>query len=385
MLVLSHLRWDFVFQRPQHLMTRFAKHQRVFFWEEPVFGADAAHVAVHERENGVRVLVPQLPHGLDAEGVNDALAQLLEQTLVAMGISQFVAWYYTPMALQFTKQTRKFVPQLTVYDCMDVLTGFKFAPAELPALERELATKADLMFTGGQSICDAKRADYPMHPRLFCFPSSIDRAHFAQGRTPQPLPADLEAIPQPRLTYIGVIDERMDLVLLAAIADSRTDCHVVLVGPVVKIDPNEIPQRPNIHLLGGKSYTELPQYLAHTDVALMPFALNEATKHISPTKTPEYLAAGVPVVSTAIQDVVRPYGEQGLVHIGRTYDEFCNHIAAALNQRDDRAWLQRVDTFLALNSWDLTQQAMVELMVRELQGRSSSHVISTPSATSLAA
>jgi UDP-galactopyranose mutase len=196
---------------------------------------------------------------------------------------------------------------------------------------------------------------------VHAFPSSVDVAHFATARRPLPDPADQAAIAHPRLGFFGVVDERMDLELLAAVADARPDWQLVIVGPVVKIDPASLPRRPNLHFLGGKLYTELPTYLANWDVALMPFARNESTRFISPTKTPEYLAAGKPVVSTSIRDVVRPYGDLGLVRIADTPEDFVRACEAALTE-DRATWLPRVDSHLATMSWDNTWAGMKALL-----------------------
>ncbi|XHX81205.1 MAG: glycosyltransferase [Stenomitos frigidus ULC029] len=240
------------------------------------------------------------------------------------------------------------------------LSAFKGAHPELQTRESHLFTLADLVFTGGRSLYEAKQHQ---HHSVHAFPSSIEAAHFAQARTAIVEPADQASIPHPRLGFYGVVDERMDLDLLNGIAEARPDWHLVIIGPVVKIDPATLPNHPNIHYLGGKSYQELPSYLAGWDVALLPFARNESTRFISPTKTPEYLAAGKPVVSTSIRDVVRPYGEEELVHIADTVPEFVAAIATALDQtQTNDAWLNRVDTFLSQNSWDLTWQAMNNLI-----------------------
>jgi glycosyltransferase involved in cell wall biosynthesis len=180
-----------------------------------------------------------------------------------------------------------------------------------------------------------------------------------------PEPKDQARIPHPRLGFFGVIDERMDIDLVGAAADLRPDWQFVMIGPVVKIDPATLPKRPNIHWLGGKSYADLPRYLAGWDVGFMAFAMNEATRFISPTKTPEFLAAGVPVVSTPINDVVRPYGEKGLVEIAATAQEVVQK-AEALLARPKEAWLQRVDRHLAAGSWDKTWAAMQRLMASAL-------------------
>ena len=131
----------------------------------------------------------------------------------------------------------------------------------------------------------------------------------------------------------------------------------MLLGPLAKIEAAVIPDRPNVHLLGAKPYAELPAYLSHWDVAMLPFARNDATRFISPTKTPEYLAAGRPVVSTSIPDVVTPYGELGLVHIADDPDAF---VAASRRTRrvDREAWLSGVDGYLAGRSWEATFAAM---------------------------
>ncbi len=357
LVCLSHLRWDFVYQRPQHLMNRCAAGRRVFFVEEPIFDEGPLRLEVSERDCGVRVAVPRLPEGLTSEVARDAAQQCLVERLMAdYGVRDFVLWYYTPMALRFTRHLR---PLATVYDCMDELSAFKGASPLLRSLEQELLTRADLVFTGGQSLYEAKR---DRHPRVYAFSSSIDRAHFARARDDSAAdPADQASMPRPRLGFFGVIDERFDAELLDAVARLRPDWQFVMIGPVVKIDPASLPRRPNIHYLGMKSYEELPRYLAGWDVALLLFARNESTRFISPTKTPEYLAAGKPVVSTSIRDVVRPYGEQGFVRIADTPEEFVGACEAAMGE-DAAARVERVDAFLAETSWDRTWRQMSDLI-----------------------
>jgi UDP-galactopyranose mutase len=266
-------------------------------------------------------------------------------------------WYYTPMFLGFTSHLAS---RLVVYDCMDELSAFKGAAPEMKAKEAELLRRAELVFTGGQSLYEAKKET---HPKVYCLPSSIDFKHFSQARTWKSEPVDQQSIPSPRLGYFGVIDERMDLELLAALAVAHPEWQLVMVGPVVKIDPASLPRRDNIHYLGMKSYKELPAYLAGWDVALLPFALNESTRFISPTKTPEYLAGGRPVVSTPITDVVRPYGERGLIRVGSTPEEFIAEVEASLQASAHyAAWLRQVDKFLHNNSWDNTWNRMYKLI-----------------------
>jgi UDP-galactopyranose mutase len=364
LVCLSHLRWDFVYQRPQHLLTRFANERRVFFFEEPIFVDGPMHLEVSQRECGVWVVRPQLPKELASEEALGGILRIMIDRLFAdHKIDAHLLWFYTPMACNWTRHLK---PLAVIYDCMDELSAFKGASPVLKQREAELFTRADLVFTGGQSLYEAKR---DQHANVYAFPSSIDAPHFAQARSIDTDPADQSDIPHPRLGFFGVIDERMDLELLDAVARARPLWHQVIVGPVVKIDESSLPRRSNIHYLGGKSYAELPSYLAGWDVALLPFARNESTRFISPTKTPEYLAAGCPVVSTSIRDVVRPYGQNGLVHIADTPDEFVAAIEAAMTG-DHAVRLREVDAFLSQTSWDRTWKRMTELIEDVVTARS---------------
>jgi len=368
LVCFSHLRWDFVFQRPQHLLSRCAKTRRVFYVEEPHFGADEPKLEVRVDGNNVHVVVMHLPDGLTEEEAVSCQRVLLQSLFTTHNVQEYVQWFYTPMALPLADALPP--PLSCLYDCMDELSAFKGAPPALCERERELLRRANVVFTGGQALYEAKRH---LHPNIHAFPSSVDREHFGKARQNLPDPADQAGIPHPRLGFFGVIDERMDLALVEQVALLRPDWHLVMVGPVVKIDEGDLPRLPNIHYLGGKSYAELPNYVSGWDVALMPFAKNDATRFISPTKTPEYLAAGKPVVSTSIRDVVRPYSVQGLAHIADTPSDFVAACESCLREPHDR-WLRRVDAFLARLSWDRTWAAMEDLMrraVRENGGRDS--------------
>jgi glycosyltransferase involved in cell wall biosynthesis len=356
LICLSHLRWDFVYQRPQHLLSRFAKERNVYFFEEPIYGDEPTRLDVSRREDNLFVLVPHISHADRAQrSIAEIQQAMLDGFIRSENIHDFVLWFYTPMAMDFASHLE---PLATVFDCMDELSAFKFAPPELIENERKLLEKADVVFTGGQSLYEAKR---DKHANVFAFPSSIDVKHFNQAREIAEEPADEKQLPHPRLGYCGVIDERMDIDLLGQMANARPDWHFVMIGPVVKIAEEDLPRQANIHYLGGKNYNDLPAYLSGWDVALMPFAMNESTKYISPTKTPEYLAAGLPVVSTPIRDVVRPYGEQGLVQIASTAGEFVAACEKALEENMfDR--LQKADEFLSHNSWDKTFGEMSRLI-----------------------
>ena len=349
LVCFSHLRWDFVYQRPQHLLSRAARTRRVIFIEEPIHDVARPCLDTRRDESGVLIVTPHLPHDAGAMHIRT----LLDFFLSTNGIHDFVAWYYTPMALEFSRHLR---PAATIYDCMDELSAFAGAPADIREKERDLLARADLVLTGGRSLYEAKRA---LHGNVQECPSSVDVSHFALARQPLPEPADQEGIPKPRIGFFGVLDERLDLDLLGNIAQLSPGWQFVMVGPVAKIDPGRLPSRPNIHYLGSKSYKELPGYIAGWEVAMLPFARNEATRFISPTKTPEYLAAGRPVVSTSIPDVVRPYGEEGLARIADTPELFVEAIRAALCDRASR-WLPRADAFLSGNSWDATWSRIAE-------------------------
>ncbi|MBC1221747.1 UDP-galactopyranose mutase [Nostoc sp. UCD121] len=361
---LSHLRWNFVYQRPQHLLSRCAQGKRVFFIEEPIFSEEPlARLDINEDSNGVVVVVPHLPQGLSEEARNADLQVLINNLFAEHNINKYICWYYTPMAIAFTRHLQ---PQAVVYDCMDELSAFQGASPTLKNYEAELFSRADLVFTGGQSLYESK---VNQHPNVYAFPSSVDVPHFGQARNVQE-PEDQAHIPHPRLGFFGVIDERMDIELLAGIAEARPDWHLVIIGPVVKIDPANLPQHENIHYLGGRDYKQLPAYLAGWDLAMLPFARNESTRFISPTKTPEYLAAGRPVVSTSIRDVVRPYGESKLVRIADTVSEFVTAAEQAM-QEDTPAseWLSRVDVFLEKISWDRTWASMMKLIDSAIAAR----------------
>ena len=360
LICFSHLRWHFVTQRPQHLLSLAAKEGRVFYWEEPVWhsagelplkseGRLGSHLEIIAEQENLWVVRPHITWGIDFE---DGQRALLDEFTTLFGIERFISWYYTPMALGFSTHLASL---LVVYDCMDELKNFNNPPPQLAQREAELLTKADVVFTGGTSLFEAKRTQ---HSNVHLFPSSIDVPHFAQATNGSlSEPADQAPIAHPRAGFFGVVDERFDTSLLSAVAGLRPEVHFVILGPVVKIDPATLPQAPNVHYLGVKSYVELPSYLAGWDVALLPFALNDSTKFISPTKTPEYLAAGKAVVSTPIRDVVKSYGDAGLVAVAGTPQAFAEAIDHAL-QPPPVGWRSAVSAKLAESSWRSTWKSM---------------------------
>ncbi len=362
LVCVSHLRWDFVFQRPQHLMLRAAKGRKVVYFEEPIF-KDGQTPDLHLHwDDQVLIATPLLPTDLDEVQVGRFNRQMLDGLLAGQSIKHFVLWVYTPMALSYLEGLKV---QAVVYDCMDELANFRFAPPTLRLREQQLFEKADVVFTGGMSLYEAKCAQ---HPNVHCFPSSVEVSHFAKARRLLPEPRDMQNLRHPRVGFYGVIDERMDLELLQSCSQALPEVEFVIVGPIAKINPADLPQSPNLHFLGQKSYNELPSYLGHWDVAMLPFAINESTRFISPTKTPEYLAAGKPVVSTAIKDVVRPYGDEGVVYIAQNQEEFCGHIRKALYD-DQRQRRFKADAMVQKMSWDNTWEAMERQLERAIEAK----------------
>lgn len=342
LVCFSHLRWDFVYQRVQHLIGRAAQHYRVTFWEEPLYTNEPGHrLATRISPEGVMVVQPIMPWGTDAVAVQ---RQMLDEVIQARAIADPVLWYYTPMALAFSDHL---TGHPLIYDCMDELSAFAGAETDLPERERELMRRAALVFTGGLSLFEAKRTQ---HEAVFAFPSGVDLAHFMPARHGLAEPADQVAIGSPRIGFFGVLDERLDRDLLGAAAALRPDWHFVLIGPLSKLDADELPSAPNLHYLPPKDYEELPAYIAHWDVAMLPFALNDATRFISPTKTPEYLAAGCPVVSTPVADVARNWGDSACVTIAGDAEAFMAG-ADALRTLPP-GWSSEMDARLAEMSWD---------------------------------
>jgi glycosyltransferase involved in cell wall biosynthesis len=358
LIVFCHLRWDFVFQRPQHLMTRLAEHYKIVLVEEPIFHEGQAHLAKRDVAPNITVVQPHT--AIHAPGFHDDQLPTLE-TLLAEGElvpegEKPVVWFYTPMALPLLKA---FDPALVIYDCMDELAAFKNAPKQLLQRESALLNIADLCFTGGPSLYESKRE---RHANAHCFSSSVDAKHFQQAQNRDNSHPDQASVPHPRLGFYGVIDERFDTDLIKQVAAARPDWQIVLVGPVVKIDPKDLPQAANIHYMGQRNYDDLPKFLAGWDVCLLPFALNESTKFISPTKVLEYMAAELPSVSTPITDVKVPYGD--VVAIADTPEKFIAACERMLNMTEDQqaALKERMRAIVANTSWDKTAQTMHHLI-----------------------
>lgn len=367
---ISHLRWDFVWQRPQHLLSRLARQRRVLLVEEPMTNTTITEPYLEIRPNAqtpnltvVRLIQPAeqdywIGHG-DARTQTN-YNRMLQDYLQAEEYIDPILWMYTPMGLDFVETINH---SLLIYDVMDQLSAFNGAPPDLLEREKQLLRRADLVFTGGVSLY---RDKLPFNTNTHLFPSGVEVEHFARATQPGAfeLPEDLSEINYPILGYYGVIDERMDLDLLKQLAEARPEWQIVLLGPVVKIDPASLPQTPNLHYLGMKSYEQLPAYLAHFDLALVPFAMNEATRYLSPTKTLEYLAAGKPVVSNPIHDVVELYGE--VVRIAYSPEEFVSQAEAALNQ-DPPIQQAKIQELLSRYTWDSIANEMGQIIEQQLK------------------
>ena len=356
LIVFCHLRWDFVFQRPQHLMTRLAEHYRILFVEEPVYDAGQAHLKKTAVAPNITVCQPHT--GIQAPGFHDDQIPTL-QTLLADLVPEGerpVVWFYTPMALPLLQG---FDPALVIYDCMDELAAFKNAPKQLLQRENALLNIADLCFTGGPSLYQSKRE---RHANAHCFSSSVDAKHFQKALDRDYSHPEQAHVARPRLGFYGVIDERFDTDLVRQVAQARPDWQIILVGPVVKIDPANLPRAHNIHYMGQRTYEQLPQFLAGWDVCLLPFALNESTRFISPTKVLEYMAAELPSVSTPITDVKVPYGD--VVAIADTPEKFIAACERMLDMNDEQqaALKERMRAIVANTSWDKTAASMHHLI-----------------------
>ena len=404
LLVFSHLRWDFVYQRPQHLLSRLAKHYRVLFFEEPVRGNQTPFLQRIAPCPNVEVLRPHTT--VDAVGFHDdqlpELKHLLAEYLSDFSIDNYLVWFYTPMALPLLAEL---TPEAVIYDCMDELSAFKNAPRQMMQREKALLKRAQLVLTGGPSLYEAKRH---LHRNVRCFPSAVDAEHFSPReplssngssgevssphvsmpvmstsptteRKRSPFREDAErlhaSIAHPRLGFFGVIDERFDAELLTAVADAAPHWQFVIAGPIVKIDPASLPQRANIHWLGRQPYEVLPHLVAQWDVCLLPFARNESTRFISPTKTLEYMAGEKPIVSTPIHDVVGLYGD--CVSVAATAGEFISECARSLAETaaDREQRLERMRGHVSRCTWDRTARDIHREIQAMLQTKERASVV----------
>lgn len=359
-VVFSHLRWEFVYQRPQHVLSRLAKDRKILFIEEPIAYDDANYgtARIITPIENVSILQPRLPW----EELIIHLPRIAQKRMAVMGMEPKVLWFYSA---SFSDLIDYFDHDMIVYDCMDELSAFKGAPSQLKSQERYLLKRADLVFTGGKSLYEEK-SQY--HSEVHCFPSSVDRAHFVKSlETKTQIPLDLALVGHPIVGFYGVIDERIDLQLLSAIARKMPEVTFVMIGPVVKIDETDLPQHKNLIYPGSQPYNKLPEYLKAVDIAMMPFALNESTKFISPTKTLEFMAALKPIISTPIRDVMREYSE--VVRIVNGVDEFEKAINYYVHEPKTAkiSRKMRQQQILQNTAWSKTVESMKALIKNKLQ------------------
>lgn len=329
-IVHSHLRWDFVWQRPQQILSRLAQNHPILFVEEPIFGdfAGSSLDISYPHANVIRA-VPYLDNNYAPyydRAARMTLAMLREQlknnSILANLFRKRVLWFYTPMPTPI--MLGEFNEIGVVYDCMDELAQFKDAPADLRNREQFLLKNADIVFTGGRNLYEAKSR---AHANVHFFGCGVDIEHFGKARLPQTgIADDIKTFSAPIAGYFGVIDERLDYALIAQMAQAKPQWTFVMVGPVVKVDPNSLPQAPNIKWLGQRDYKDLPNYVKAFDVCLMPFSLNAATQYINPTKTLEYMAANKPILSTAIADVIKNFTP--VVQVAHSPAEFVQRLEA---------------------------------------------------------
>lgn len=346
-IVFCHLRWQFVYQRPQHIISRLASDMKILFIEEPIH-----HNEDNNASGNLLVITEQLhvlqPHVKDIESIIDIIPDYVKNKSIPIG------WFYSA---SFSPLLEQINFETIIYDCMDELSLFKGAPVHLINQEKYLMAHADIVFTGGKSLYESKKQ---LHNNVYCFPSSVDEQHFAQALNGISVAADIADLRKPIVGYYGVIDERIDLELLHKCAKKLPNVSFVMIGPLAKIEDADLPKENNIHYLGMKSYNELPHYLKAFDIAMMPFALNDATKYISPTKTLEYMAAGKPIISTKITDVVRDYSES--VTLIENDGDFCSAIENFLTNKDRLAMETQYSKILKKTSWNATADKMESIL-----------------------
>ena len=367
-----------MWQRPQQFLSRLSARHRVLFVEGPVPSDKVKNATVNLREvsdyPNIVVVQMQMPatRWQDGAWVDKERRRLVQSVLAGPLGSNFedpVQWFYDPMAV--TAFAGHLDERALVYDCMDQLSQFKGAPPELVRRERELLAVADVVFAGGPKMWVDKREH---NANCFSYGCGVDVNHFGRARQETTeIPADVRNFSGPVLGYFGVVDERIDYDLLAGLADHDPEWNVVIVGPTTKVDPAMFPKRPNLHWLGGRDYSQLPAYAKRFDVCLMPFAINEATEFINPTKALEYMATATPIVSTAIEDVVLQFSE--VVRVAATHKNFIADCAREAS-RPTKARIQRGLAMARRNTWDsiVTQ---LEQHVEEVIGAESRAVATT--------
>ncbi len=385
-VAFSPLRWNGSVHRMQHILSRLAVKRRVIYIEEPVSAAASApHWQLSSPAPNVLVCRPHLPGPGPAYGPEQlpAWQPLLRKLRESYIINDLVAWVSTPLAAPLLNELG---PDVIIYDCIDEISSPRACTAQWNDSETKLLSRADVVFTSGLSLYRAIRS---RHANVHYFPSSVDAAHFRQARgTHQRLlnhplfsrPGEPEVqaeLPHPRLGFYGVLDQRVDFALIDAVARTRPDWQLVLIGPV-ESNPRSLPRQPNLHYLGPRPYNQLPGYFSGWDVALLPFVVNETTRYLNPATALEYMAAERLIVSTRIADVVEPYCD--IVYVGHSPNTFIVGCEQALNaspaERAERLRLMR--EVLMDTSWQHTARAMEHVMMDLLAARRATSIFKFP-------
>ena len=356
LLVFSHLRWDFLYQRPHHLLSRHARHRRVFYFEEPILGmTETPRIHLKETFEGVLVIVPYLPANIEKNKIEMALKELVDELIYEEEIIDFNLWFYNPQAYSFSKHLNS---KAIIVDYMDAFSHHKE--------ESNLLEKADLVFTSGHSLSELKKN---FHSNVHAFPSSLDYQHFSQARQKLVEPDDQINLTRPRIGFYGIIDNKFNFDLLHEVASIRPEYQFVIVGPVVGVDKQLLPHRHNIHFLGIKDYHALPLYLAGWDCTILPLKTDETTRYTCPFKVLEFLAAAKPVVSSSVQDIVNYFEKSKLIHFADEAKHFADAIDMSLAEKGNLSWMTSVDQLLRRHSWDQTYEQMLELEMNVLNNK----------------
>ena len=351
-IAICHLSWDWVWQRPQQFLSRLSETHPVLFVETHCTSTPVSFTRTRAARHyhQVTILEIHLPaqHWSDGEYIDKERRRVLKDRLTGEFNGRFddaILWFNDPMAV--TAYAGQLGEHMIVYDCMDELSQFHGAAPELIERERELTRIADVVFCGGRKMRDKRLS---LNPNTHFYGTGVDCDHFGSSLSDQlSVSPEIAELPGKVLGYFGVVDERLDYDLITALADACADWSIAMVGPVAKINPTSLPRRPNLHWLGARPYEQLPAITKGFDVCLMPFAINAATEYINPTKALEYMAAGRPVVATAINEVKSNFS--GVSRIARNHDDFIK-LCRREARSPSRSRIQRGLKLAADNTWE---------------------------------
>jgi glycosyltransferase involved in cell wall biosynthesis len=310
----------------------------------------------------VNPLVLPLPGSALAQRLNGVLLERsLRRTLSKLSFARPILWTFLPT---MNRLVGRLGERLLVYHCVDKYSEFSGVPRDaIVAMERDLVKRADLVFTSAARLLEECR---PLNPHTHFITHGVDTAHFGRALDPQtPVPDDLAGIRKPVAGFFGLIADWVDLPLIRSLARERPDWSFVLIGKAAT-DLAPLQGLSNVHWLGQKPYTELPGYCRGFDVALIPFVQNELTLRVNPLKLREYLAAGLPVVSTPLPEISR---YDGLVRLATRREEFIGGIEAALAERSPELAGRRFEAMRG-ESWEARVADMARLIDERVRATS---------------